>query len=315
MFWGWGKISNLFISNYNAMISRIERNLEKHMKAVLVILAFVSLISYLVTLVFYILTFHAKPISGEPSDWGLFGDYIGGVLNPFFAFMALIALIMTLHIQWREAKESKKDAERISVEGRFFQMLGLHHAIVNELKIYKDDGDILVSGRACFKVICSKVDSIKLMFPGLGRERDFIVDEWKKIYDIYSYCLGHYFHNLECVFLYIDGLKDEIGEEINNQYIDILRAQLSVYEVLLLFFYSLSDDGAGFVALIEKYSLLKQLPIKELKRFGDYLYLYEISAYGDLPIKYLDICFGKREEDERLLAERIKIDDAWKDML
>lgn len=44
-------------------------------------------------------------------SWGQLGDYFGGVLNPTFSFLALVALLLTLYVQSRELKLSRQMAE------------------------------------------------------------------------------------------------------------------------------------------------------------------------------------------------------------
>ena len=78
---------------------------------------------------FYMYKFKHNPW-GQPSDFGAFGDYIGGVLNPFIAFLALLALWQTNKKQvemlekqieeeknrTREAIERAEDQERKNAE-------------------------------------------------------------------------------------------------------------------------------------------------------------------------------------------------------
>lgn len=40
-------------------------------------------------------------ISKESGDWGEFGSYVGGILSPFFSFLAFVALLWTINIQIR----------------------------------------------------------------------------------------------------------------------------------------------------------------------------------------------------------------------
>ncbi|MCK9988844.1 MAG: hypothetical protein AzoDbin1_05316 [Azoarcus sp.] len=44
-------------------------------------------------------------------SWGQLGDFFGGVLNPTFSFLALVALLLTLYVQSRELKLSREMAE------------------------------------------------------------------------------------------------------------------------------------------------------------------------------------------------------------
>ncbi|MFA6053723.1 MAG: hypothetical protein WC762_14165 [Methylobacter sp.] len=49
----------------------------------------------------------------KPEDWGIFGSYVGGVLSPFFSFLALLALLWTINLQSRALKISN-DALTVS---------------------------------------------------------------------------------------------------------------------------------------------------------------------------------------------------------
>jgi len=48
-------------------------------------------------------------LSDSQADWGAFGDFIGGVLNPLFGFLTLFALILTLILQNRQLAVTKDD--------------------------------------------------------------------------------------------------------------------------------------------------------------------------------------------------------------
>ncbi|VAW73737.1 hypothetical protein MNBD_GAMMA14-2378 [hydrothermal vent metagenome] len=48
-------------------------------------------------------------ITSDNEKWGTFGDFIGGTLNPILSFLALIALLYTIHIQSKELKLSRRE--------------------------------------------------------------------------------------------------------------------------------------------------------------------------------------------------------------
>jgi hypothetical protein len=52
-----------------------------------IILAFLCVLPLLI----YAVKFYTYPISNNPSDWGNFGDYIGGLLSPVFALIGIFA--------------------------------------------------------------------------------------------------------------------------------------------------------------------------------------------------------------------------------
>ena len=63
-------------------------------KIVIVILSFFIL----VTLLLYILNFSGHVLSTDPSDWGVFGDYFGGILNPITAILNIAVVIYLTYI-------------------------------------------------------------------------------------------------------------------------------------------------------------------------------------------------------------------------
>lgn len=61
--------------------------------------------------VFYFINFGFQGLSKDQEVWAQFGDYFGGVLNPVFAFLAFIALLITINLQNKALSQSKKELE------------------------------------------------------------------------------------------------------------------------------------------------------------------------------------------------------------
>lgn len=70
----------------------------------------IALFLLLIVLSVYIYNFN-DGISHNKNDWGVFGDFIGGTLNPLFAFLSLFAIIYTIRIQTQELEFSRKELE------------------------------------------------------------------------------------------------------------------------------------------------------------------------------------------------------------
>lgn len=196
-----------------------------------------------------------------------------------------------------------------SFESSFFQMLMIHHDIVQRMK-----ADISSSYDAFVSVIDPKdskrlinnhrlvmrpfsldrevfKDSSELLIDlinTLNRRRNHDPEGWNpkfeaikfqdktfqmcyksvymRFYETMDTNLGHYFRNLYRIVKMIDqqkfhGQHDTAKEfETRYHYTSIIRAQLSDYEVIWLFFNGLGDHGRlKFKPLIEKYALLKIL--------------------------------------------------------
>lgn len=80
-----------------------------------ILLIILLLISPVLT---YIFAFHSFKISNQPSEWGTFGDFIGGVINPL---IALLTLLVTIYIAIEISKlEDKRSEKTIDFEKRRF---------------------------------------------------------------------------------------------------------------------------------------------------------------------------------------------------
>ncbi|MGE4419183.1 MAG: putative phage abortive infection protein [Sulfurimonas sp.] len=78
-------------------------------------LLLVALIFLIVVLSTYFYSFH-HTLSSDKSEWGTFGDFVGGTLNPLFAFLSLFAIIYTIRIQTEELEYSRKELEATKEE-------------------------------------------------------------------------------------------------------------------------------------------------------------------------------------------------------
>ncbi|TVO68361.1 hypothetical protein [Denitromonas ohlonensis] len=85
--------------------------ITENLPRVLKVLGLAAAILATVTVGLYMWFFRSLSITSEPDAWGQLGDFFGGVLNPAFSFLALLALLMTLYVQSRELKLSRQVAE------------------------------------------------------------------------------------------------------------------------------------------------------------------------------------------------------------
>jgi uncharacterized membrane protein len=59
-----------------------------------------------IAVLLFIVNFFGHSLSDNPSDWGVFGDYMGGVLNPI---VALLTLVVTIQIALRVNEIEKRN--------------------------------------------------------------------------------------------------------------------------------------------------------------------------------------------------------------
>ena len=89
--------------------------------------------------------------------------------------------------------------------------------------------------------------------------------------------LDHYFRHLYRIFKYIDDAdKNTISDEDKYEYAGIVRATLSQYELIMLFYNAFSNPK--FKDIIEKYALLQNLRVELLASQTDIsLYMQKFS--------------------------------------
>lgn len=60
----------------------------------------------LTVIIFYVYNFGNNKLSNDTGDWGTFGDYIGGTLNPILAFFSFLALCYTINLQNKQLQRT-----------------------------------------------------------------------------------------------------------------------------------------------------------------------------------------------------------------
>ncbi len=220
---------------------------------------------------------------------GVFGDFLGGVLNPILTFFTLIGLITTIVIQRQELRlariEYEKTADALStqaVETTFFNILDLHHKIVDNIKVDIDD----ISKKSKTEQILSELAtammkvSRKTTFEGRGAFEEIldflsmnsdspkeVVARYKLLQEHDNHILGHYFRNLYQALKVIDSYDESIlSIDKKRKYSSILRAQLSTKELAVLFINCLEgvSDKGQFKNLLIEYQMLEHLPIQAM---------------------------------------------------
>ena len=146
-----------------------------------------------------------------------------------------------MDLQKDEMRSQNKSIRRQAFETTFLRTLELHSDIVSRVSLGQNSNKR--EGREAFMYMAKQSADGD---PRTG---------YAKMYKTNEAELGHYFRTLYNLIRYID----EHGHEQRAMYSRLVRAQLSRWEVELLFYNGLSKHGEKFKPLIEKYSLLKHL--------------------------------------------------------
>ncbi|MDD9197579.1 putative phage abortive infection protein, partial [Aliivibrio sp. S3MY1] len=233
----------------------------------------------------------------ELANKALFGDSFGA-LNTLFSGLALGGIITSIFLQSQELRETRaeikgqkeefklqtKAMDKQVFETTFFQLLQLHNEIVQSLKTEEDSGgkQHIVNGRDVFRILfIDKFTQKGYIFDyycmfGEDLYADDIGSQYLKFHRVYGNMIGHYFRNIYQILKYIE----QSNVDDKKFYSNLLRAQLSDYELGLLFYNCLSDLGnSKFKLLIEKYEFFEH--INQLNRIeGHEIAMYSVKAYG-----------------------------------
>lgn len=261
------------------------------------------------------------------SELGTIGDYFGGLLNPVFAFLSFMALLATIKIQSnalkvssdelsnsrqeleltrgeieksRRAQEEQKEAlvqqqkEMViqSFDNKFFQMLNLFNKTVNNLSYsiqshYIGEDDKIIKGQNVLKDISKEFK--KNIIKSSINNMDSFQTLFKEMNNIWDTTFKYYFINLYQLLKFIDNYGD--NKEESKEYTNMVRAQLSKDELVLLFY-----NGIGVIEFCEdKYKILiEDYALFEHLRYED-LYINDNLLIDILLMEYHENAFGTND--------------------
>ncbi|MBX7059755.1 MAG: hypothetical protein K1X75_16950 [Leptospirales bacterium] len=78
--------------------------------------------TYLSTVLVYVIHFSAHGVSADPADWGTFGDYLGGVVNPLLSFATFVGVLLSLYFTHQELQGGRDQPHMESA----IQLLGFY---------------------------------------------------------------------------------------------------------------------------------------------------------------------------------------------
>lgn len=289
----------------------------------------------------------AKPADGKPrmEDVGVFGDS-AGLLNAFFSFLAFMAVLLTIYLQSRKDGHDKQNGARVLFEQEFFAMVGMLENIVSHLSITVDEPAKTVAitsadakkygytteqeelakdleiekrkveGREVFRYIYKDRKDTSLINYVNGEEKWYETEEARQM--CFDGTLDHYFRYLYRILKHIDksellGKLDEPEKE-REYYAHLLRAQLSNYELLMLFYNGLLGENPQTIkTLIEKYAMFNNLRAWELGIHQQKYYhaiqdecWYEDPADYDAETTYSVTAFWDGEKRKKFKAQTQK---------
>lgn len=274
---------------------RINNKLEEFFKSFIAEnekgLYYLFVIAILGTLIVFIIS-----IVFNREGYGAWGDFIGGILNPILSFLTFMGLLITIILQQKELKEAREEFKRQSTalekqqnemeiqsfDNKFFQLLEVFHRV--RLEVIKNN---------TFKELKEKLEQyIEQDYKenyDKGREKfSFFKNNFGKFNDDFDTSTKYYFLNLYQILKYID---DYLNSEEAKEYTNIIRAQLSKHELVLLTYNAIGVQKFTtnkYQELIEKYELLEHLTVANFCENSNIINIiksvlskYDKKAFGD----------------------------------
>ncbi|GLX86959.1 hypothetical protein tloyanaT_32120 [Thalassotalea loyana] len=282
----WNEINDSAFRKFDGFFDLTSESLTKSLFKLVQYAVYLSFIVILVNTIF-----NRKNDGGF--SWGEYGDFMGGVLNPILSFLAFTGVLITIVIQHRELKESRKQFERSAnaldkqsesmdiqnFETTLFSLIDLHNEIVKQQHIIPEGNSNGLSGKSCFKYYYLEfvkhhinIEHIVKEFPN----KELIEYSYLTFGGAIKTQAEQYFINLYSILRFIYQ-----SEKVNSEhYFKLFKAQLSRYELALIFYDGLVSNSSEKKELIEVSKLFENLDRSILANSITHPSLYNASAFA-----------------------------------
>ena len=218
---------------------------------------------------------------------GTYGDFMGGVLGTIFGVISVLLVIRTFKYQQTSTDDNKRQLEIERFHDLFFELLHLYQSQVADLCgefktariIENQSGEVLKDAH---------LEHVEITYNNkdfFDYEKEILQNQFenKKSFDanqsealktyMFFYIknenkIGAYYRTLFRIYNLID--EATLPEILKKDYLKIIRAQLTKSELFFLRYNALTYYGHPFIQYINKYNVLKHLPVFELLEFKDW---------------------------------------------
>lgn len=220
------------------------------------------------------------------SDAAQLGDMFG-VVNALFSGLAFALLIHSNRVQQEEMRLTKEELEgqKVALENQvsnmskqvfertFFELIHVHNNNLNKISHSNHSGGSAI-GMIIYNIF-SFTEQIQKSTMNSEEAINVLTSSYNLNYRSYEQQLGHYFRHLYLIFKFID----EHNDIDHFFYARIIRAQLSRYELTLLFYNCMTTHGTKMKPFIEKYTIFKHLHTNDINLFDLASSFYADTAF------------------------------------
>jgi len=219
------------------------------------------------------------------------GGFLSGTVGILTSFLVILIVLATFI-------EQKRANQKQSAENIFFQLVDSYDDIVHSMDVrnVSSENPELCRGRNAFEAMYKEftvdektVRGLKMLGDLLKMSKKFDEKMFKAVDEMYSDFdknyqpyIGYYFRNLYYLIRFVDG-SNVITDAEKFFYLELLRAKISSFELLLLFYDGLSMRGRkNFKPLLERYHMLKHIKLVKDKLLDqNHMNLYSSSAFEE----------------------------------
>jgi hypothetical protein len=245
-------------------------------------LGFTFGLAFLVVVAFgaFVLVFWTTDISGNSANWGVFGDYVGGVVGTLVGLATWALLVVTVYLQrdmisvaraqLRESKnelaltrvemaQSTKALRRQAFESTFFSMLKRVRESATVLRVnLTNKGEEPIAEYLAGE--CETIYRRGDVYPSMQQPAEASFAEIRSIFARFPNWAEPFFrltyHTLKLIH------RSGLSADDRATYASIFRSQFTDSEVICLYYNLVSQSESGLAHYVNFYGFLKNLPVK-----------------------------------------------------
>lgn len=189
------------------------------------------------------------------------GDFVGGFIGALFTIAGFILLYETLNLQRIESSSTRAFLKVQQFENNFFQLMKSHNDIVNSMDISQELFDekgqlisrnVFYSGKDCFGFWYLELEKT---MQKESATLEILKNSFQEFYSRWELDLSIYYSQINQLLKFVE--YSNIEQE--NIYLDIFKANLSINELVIMFYYTYLNENSEFVRLAEKYNIFENM--------------------------------------------------------
>lgn len=238
----------------------------------------IAAISLLFIVISYVFFQNGRPFDThqriDEGVWGTFGDFVGGVLGTLLSVISLFFIVITFKHQHKVTKQNHLQMEKQRFNDLIFELLHLYQSQIADLS---SEEISYKNGKIIKRIRCTNKDFFSLEKSLLQRafvcttsyrsNKDMALNLYMLFY-VKKNEVSSCFRTLYRIYDLIDA--SDLDEKTKKNYLKVVRAQLTESELFFLRYNAMSFYGNNFVKYLNKYNVLKHLPLFDLLEMKDF---------------------------------------------